>query len=69
MRDGFDELRFSDAVLLRPFQVKRKLLGVTADHEGRYRDQAPIALRKLGALPDVAEKDLIRTVSGKTPLA
>jgi hypothetical protein len=59
MGDGFDELAFAVAVLLREREVEHELVGVPARGEGNDGDEAALLGRELGPLPDVTEENIV----------
>src|SRR2546423_6544026 len=59
MRDRFDELRFGVAVLFGEVEVEHELVGVAHRRERSDGDQAALFRGQLGALPYVAEQDVI----------
>jgi hypothetical protein len=58
MCDRLDELVTRVAVLQCEFQVKGQLTHPVEGDQSRYGNEAAIALRQAGPLPDVAKKDL-----------
>src|SRR5664280_3876324 len=60
MGDGLDQLLLRDPVLQRPGEVEPQLFRTVQRDQRGHRDEAAVALRQLGALPHVAEQDLIR---------
>src|SRR6266480_3996220 len=59
MGDRFDELFLAVAVLLGVVEVEHELVGVAARGERSDGDEAALLGRKLGALPDLAEEDVV----------
>src|SRR6266704_6884019 len=59
VRDRFDEFGLGGAVLLGQTEVVGELFGVPARGQRRYRDQAALLRRQLGALPDLSEQDIV----------
>src|SRR3954471_14883793 len=55
MGDELDQLVAGDAVVERPLQVKGQLVDPVERDEARNGDQAAVAGREAGPLPDVAE--------------
>ena len=56
--DGLDDLVAGDAILERLLQVERQLVGPIERDQACDRDQAAVARRQAGALPDIAEQNL-----------
>src|SRR4051794_7062086 len=57
--DGLDDLGLGEPVLLTELQVEGQLLGVAPGDQRRDRDEAAVAWGQLGALPHVAEQDVV----------
>src|SRR5436305_9783989 len=58
MGDELDQLLLRHTILDGAREVKVHLLGLAEGDERRAGDEAPVALRQLRALPDVAEEHL-----------
>src|SRR6266487_749146 len=59
MGDRFDELLLAVPVLLGVVEVEYELVGVAARGERSDGDEAALLGRKVGALPDLAEEDVV----------
>src|SRR5271165_4982020 len=57
-----DDLVLGHAVVQRPLQVTRQLLGAIGRHQCRDGDQAAVTLGQAGPLPDIAEQHLFGEV-------
>src|SRR5579871_5811019 len=60
MRDHLNEFVFRQAVFLPKLQMKGQLLGAIERDQRGDCDQTPVALGKIGALPNIAEQHLLR---------
>ena len=59
MGDGLDELLSCHAVLDGAPEVECELLGIAASSENRDGDQAAVAGREFGSVPDVLEEHVV----------
>src|SRR5438067_9696832 len=59
MGDELDDLLALHAVVERAPQMPAELVGLRERHERRHGDEAAVALRQPGPLPDIAEHDLV----------
>src|SRR4051794_6640817 len=59
MGDQLDQLVAGDAVVERPLQVEGQLVDSVERDEARNGDQAAVARREAGPLPDVSEQHLV----------
>ncbi len=69
VNDELDQFVLRDAVLQGPLQVEGQLIRAVERDERRDGDQAPVARRQAGALPDVAKLHLVGVFAERVGVA